>query len=134
MQGVTPTHLQTFTRDISIAQKMQMIANWYESSDVPDLTVAYFSEVDSGGHSSGRNGTLLRQALVDVDNGIKNLMRLLSYRLSYTDIVIVSDHGMSNVDPNNVVYIDDFNLDPERFTLVNNYAFVLLYPNTAKGL
>jgi predicted AlkP superfamily pyrophosphatase or phosphodiesterase len=71
----------------------------------------YFSLVDQQGHIHGPNSREVNKALHDADAGIGRLVAALKKRGMFetTDIVIVSDHGMSAL--HHTVYIDDFTKD-----------------------
>ncbi|EGG19590.1 type I phosphodiesterase/nucleotide pyrophosphatase family protein [Cavenderia fasciculata] len=67
--------------------------------DNPDLTMAYLSEVDTASHKFGVDSTETLQAIKDVDRAIGQFMENMtkSGLIDTTNLIILSDHGMTNV-------------------------------------
>lgn len=65
----------------------------------PDFIAAYFQRLDDLGHEFGPSSTQVLTALTESDQVIRNITQGLQERnlLKDTDIMIVSDHGMSDV-------------------------------------
>ncbi len=77
--------------------------------DRPHLVMAYFEEPDRSGHSYGPMNRLTRRAMEEVDR----LLSMLWTRIqmlpigSQVNLIITGDHGMTSVDPNCFVNIND---------------------------
>jgi len=70
----------------------------------------YYSDVDHAGHTFGPSSPQVDTAIARVDSMIGRLMdgiaaRGLSGRIN---LVVVSDHGMADVPPDHVVFLDDY--------------------------
>ena len=69
----------------------------------------YFSRVDSLGHGLGPDAPEVAQAVADLDAELGELLAGLEARglLGRMHILLVSDHGMSDIDPERYIYLDD---------------------------
>lgn len=77
--------------------------------DRPHLVMAYFEEPDRSGHDYGPMHRMTRRALEDLDLLLSNLwarIQLLPIA-DKVNLIITGDHGMTSVDPNRFVDIDD---------------------------
>lgn len=82
----------------------------------PDLILLYFDAVDTHGHQSGPASSQVNSAIAQVDSSLRSLIDGLR-RLSIADrtnIIVVSDHGMSEIVPERTVSIDHI-LAGERY-------------------
>ncbi|GIR14568.1 MAG: hypothetical protein CM15mP25_3230 [Gammaproteobacteria bacterium] len=91
-------------------ERVQQVVDWLSlpADQRPDLVTLYFSVVDSASHTYGPTAPATLSAIVEVDRQIAVLWQAIeSLNLREgTDInlMLVSDHGMSEVDPN--LFID----------------------------
>ena len=110
------------------------------TSDDPvyDLVLLYYYQPDFWGHLYGPNSANVKQIVEKIDEEIGLLMNMLKMNNldDSTDVIIVSDHGMTNVQPYNKngtttqIHIDsnifDFN-DVQYFIIDVNLVFIYLY-------
>jgi predicted AlkP superfamily pyrophosphatase or phosphodiesterase len=76
----------------------------------PGLVILYCHQTDSVAHHSGPDSPELATAVTQVDEAIGRLMEGI-HRLKLEDavnIVVVSDHGMTEVSTNRVIVLSDF--------------------------
>ena len=68
----------------------------------PDLLVVLFNETDSVAHKNGTDSVEIKETVEAVDDAIGSIIAALDEKgvLDNTNIVIASDHGMSNVNVN----------------------------------
>lgn len=80
-----------------------------EPSVRPNYVSLYIGEVDSTAHGNGPHAPETKAALAAADRQIGEIVRRLDARgmLDMVNIIIVSDHGMSDVGSKNVVYLDE---------------------------
>ena len=71
------------------------------------LSDIYHEEIDQYGHEYGPNSGQVLQAIRDIDEQINTLLDDIEKRglENDMDIVIVSDHGMTNVDALHIINI-----------------------------
>jgi predicted AlkP superfamily pyrophosphatase or phosphodiesterase len=76
----------------------------------PNFILIHLSPVDEAGHLYGPDSPQVNQAIRDVDSAIGRLVDGLAKRglADKTNLVIVSDHGMTATAPDRVILIDDF--------------------------
>jgi len=75
----------------------------------PHFITLYFDKVDTMGHLHGPDAAQLNTALAEVDTAIGALLDgIRAQQLQdSTNIVVVSDHGMTATDPSRQIYLDD---------------------------
>ena len=127
-----PTDYRAFDGRVPHRERVQQVVDWLSlpADQRPDLVTLYFSVVDSASHTYGPTAPATLSAIVEVDRQIAVLWRAIeSLNLQEgTDInlMLVSDHGMSEVDPN--LFIDTNTLPrPKGFKRVNGTTRVTYY-------
>lgn len=75
----------------------------------PGFLMLYFSDVDTAGHEHGPRSQAVREAVARVDGHLGRLLQGLARRgiEERVDVVVVSDHGMAETDPDRIVVLDD---------------------------
>ena len=127
-----PTDYRAFDGRVPHRERVQQVVDWLSlpADQRPDLVTLYFSVVDSTSHTYGPTAPATLSAIVEVDRQIAVLWQAIeSLNLREgTDInlMLVSDHGMSEVDPN--LFIDTNTLPrPKGFKRVNGTTRVTYY-------
>ena len=127
-----PTDYRAFDGRVPHRERVQQVVDWLSlpADQRPDLVTLYFSVVDSASHTYGPTAPATLSAIVEVDRQIAVLWQAIeSLNLREgTDInlMLVSDHGMSEVDPN--LFIDTNTLPrPKGFKRVNGTTRVTYY-------
>ncbi|XP_023217195.1 ectonucleotide pyrophosphatase/phosphodiesterase family member 5-like [Centruroides sculpturatus] len=110
-RGIMPDAYLTYNEKISFRDRIDTAIKWLVE-DKLDLVVAYFHEPDKAGHKYGAFSFGVEEAVREVDDTLGYLIdRLKEYDvLDNIDIIIVSDHGMTNV-----------TWDKEHLINLNNY-------------
>ena len=127
-----PTDYRAFDGRVPHRERVQQVVDWLSlpADQRPDLVTLYFSVVDSASHTYGPTAPATLAAIVEVDRQIAVLWQAiesLNIREG-TDInlMLVSDHGMSEVDSN--LFIDTNTLpQPKGFKRVNGSTRVTYY-------
>ena len=127
-----PTDYRAFDGRVPHRERVQQVVDWLSlpADQRPVLVTLYFSVVDSASHTYGPTAPATLSAIVEVDRQIAVLWQAIeSLNLREgTDInlMLVSDHGMSEVDPN--LFIDTNTLPrPKGFKRVNGTTRVTYY-------
>jgi predicted AlkP superfamily pyrophosphatase or phosphodiesterase len=106
-----PNYLQTWNPDLTPARQTEIVLGWLSlPADVrPSMILLHYDPVDNMGHAHGPDSPELNGALRDVDAALAKLVSGLKARKLYdsTNIVIVSDHGMTATSADRVIYLDD---------------------------
>ena len=88
----------------------------------PRFTTLYFDTVDTAGHKFGPDSPETQAAVKDVDRAIARLLDGLTRigQRDATNLVVVSDHGMTAIDSKRVIFLDD--LMPLSTVQVESYG------------
>lgn len=92
-----------------------------------DLGTLYFSFVDSRGHRHGPDSPEVVQAIERADQLMGYLIEQLEQAELFdtTNLIIVSDHGMSEVSSERIVVLDDL-IDPDKVEAVEYSPSLML--------
>ncbi len=92
-------------------ERVHKVLGWLDLPEAqrPGLVTLYFSVVDTAGHHFGPVSRETGAALAEVDQALGVLREGLEKRglLDSTNLIVVSDHGMTEISPERLVYIDD---------------------------
>jgi predicted AlkP superfamily pyrophosphatase or phosphodiesterase len=109
--GVRPEFWHSYDHAIQFSARVDTMLAWLDlpAPQRPRLVMGYFEEPDMQGHHHGPDAPETYQAVLRVDSALAQLVRGLQARKLYdsVDIVIVADHGMAQISPEQVVYLDD---------------------------
>ena len=116
IMGIRPSNYYVYSDDPSATSRMQRLLSWLDltGNDRPTFLASYFSIVDSAGHHYGPDTQGTIDEIVVVDDAIGYLLDGLESRgiLDEVNIVIVSDHGMTDTPESKIISIADYiNLD-----------------------
>jgi predicted AlkP superfamily pyrophosphatase or phosphodiesterase len=133
IRGVRPTEWRSFDDRIPSAERVRQVLDWLGLPEAqrPSLITLYLSEVDHAGHDFGPDSPQLLEAAHNLDEAIGQLVSGaealgLADRL---DIVAVSDHGMSPLSRDRIIFLDDY-VDLSTVTVVEWTPVVELIPRT----
>lgn len=115
IRGVRPTFFQKFNGKLKSESRVDGVLAWLDlpAEQRPRFYTLYFDIVDHAGHNFGPNSPETAAAAHEADAAIARLLAGLESRglRQKTNLVIVSDHGMSECGPDRVVFIEDL-MDP----------------------
>jgi predicted AlkP superfamily pyrophosphatase or phosphodiesterase len=126
-KGKRPTYLQDFDPSISSDDKSEMILAWLDLplSNRPSFVAAYYQQVDMAGHRFGPESIELFNALKILDNAVGRLVNGLKDR-DLVNLVIVSDHGMLQVERNATINYSEF-IDFALVKLIDHRPLLSIY-------
>ncbi len=119
--GVRPRYYFPFNGSVTPEQRIDQVLQWLASGqDRPDLVTLYFEQIDQAGHRYGPYHKAVTEVIADVDTMLGVLMRgIQSLKLTYhINIILVSDHGMGQLDRDRVIFLDDY-LALDQFQVLN---------------
>ncbi|MCB1628278.1 MAG: alkaline phosphatase family protein [Xanthomonadales bacterium] len=117
IDGVRPGYWQPYDDKMGYADRVDTIVAWLAGqaaeADPVALATLYFERVDKMGHEHGPESTEVRAAMAEADEAIGRLLQGLSDAklLDRVNIIVVADHGMAEVAPNQFVHVDQM-VDP----------------------
>ncbi|PHR60462.1 MAG: alkaline phosphatase family protein [Robiginitomaculum sp.] len=112
IKGVRPSHWSKYEHYKPHAERVENVLNWLamDAPERPRFITIYFSDVDSALHRYGPETPEEGNAIAKVDASITSLRAGIE-KLGLSDrvnLIIVSDHGITPIDPDFLVYLDDY--------------------------
>lgn len=111
IDGVRPTQWKTYDAKLSPDQCVDTGLAWLaQTNQRPSFMTLYFHEVDTESHHHGVDSPQVAQAVSQVDSAVGRLMDGL-HRLnldSLANVVIVSDHGMTDLSTNRIIALSQY--------------------------
>lgn len=110
--GVLPTYYREYEHKLPNDRRIAQVMEWLDLPPArrPSLVTLYFADVDDAGHYQGPDSPETEQAVRAVDEAFGLLIDGLAARglLAGATVVVVSDHGVTAVSPDRVIYLDDY--------------------------
>lgn len=127
--GVRPSDWWRYDAAVTNRQRVAGVVDWLRrpAATRPRLLTLYFDTVDTAGHRFAADSAELRDAIVEVDERIGDLVAALAALEQPANIVVVSDHGMSPADPAKVVDLAGF-VDPPSVLAIEMGMYAAIEP------
>jgi len=108
--------------------RIEQIIDWLKlpEPERPQFLTLYFSLIDDVGHNYGPDSEEMKDAVHKIDNDIGILMKKISVLNFPVNLIIVSDHGMSALDQDNPIYLEDF-FNPDELIVVHNESIIMFH-------
>ena len=107
IKGQQPTYWKKYNQKVSFESRIDSVISWYSKpvQSRPRLILLYFHEPDWTGHEYGPNSNETISQIENMDNVFGNLISKISKLSIYNNlnIIIVSDHGMTEVKPDRTI-------------------------------
>jgi predicted AlkP superfamily pyrophosphatase or phosphodiesterase len=111
IHGVRPSYWQLFDSSVQPNARVDQVLAWLDLApdQRPSFVSLYFEQADVAGHDYGPDSMQLNAALVTVDAALGRLVEGLRRRGMFddTNLIVVSDHGMSGTSAERVVLLDE---------------------------
>jgi predicted AlkP superfamily pyrophosphatase or phosphodiesterase len=116
------------------AARVEQVLEWLmlPDSERPSLVTLYFDEVDTAAHDFGIDSPAMAAATAHLDAALGQLVDGIA-RIGIADqttLVVVSDHGMTQLSPDRVILLDD-DIDVESVDILESVGFVALEPKNS---
>ena len=112
IHGTRPSYYGVYDGNISREDRVKKILEWIDlpKQSRPVFMTLYFSDVDSWGHAMGPDPTEMNSIIEQIDESIGLLVSGLEKReiLDSVNIIITSDHGMSQLSRDRVIFLADY--------------------------
>ena len=122
IQGARPARWHSYDHAIPFSARIDTLFAWLDlpAGERPRLLMGYFEEPDTQGHIHGPDAPETRAVVLRVDSALAQLVSGLKSRGLYdsVDIVVVADHGMTEISPERRIYLDDA-VDSANVNVVN---------------
>ncbi len=131
--GVKPTHYISYNSRVPHSARTDQVASWLTDDDPVDFASLYFASPDGAGHEHGAGAPEVVEALEAVDHQIGRLISQLENRGVWPDIniLVVSDHGMTDLDEEKVIFLDDI-IDLSDVDVVEWSPVAMINPKPGK--
>ncbi len=110
--GVRPDYWVAFDERVPNRRRVQQVLAWLDLplAERPSLLTLYFGDVDTAGHRFGPDSPQVAAAIRALDEALGELLTGLEARglLAQMHLLITSDHGMAALDPERVIYLEDY--------------------------
>ena len=126
--GMTPDYYFHYSKQGDYQDRIDQIIQWLSlpKAQRPRFVASYFSLVDSMGHEYGPDAVQTRDAVKQLDALMGQLKTRLSKLEQEVNLVIVSDHGMAQVEPEQSIVVSSLPKD-DNFMVVNTGPRLLIY-------
>jgi predicted AlkP superfamily pyrophosphatase or phosphodiesterase len=112
VKGVQPTYWYRHEQSVPGNERVDQVLAWLDlpAEERPSLITLYFSDVDTAGHLFGPTSDRAAAAISEADAHIGRLLTGLSLRgiRDSVNLIVVSDHGMAEVQADSAVYLEDY--------------------------
>lgn len=133
--GQQPTHWRRFDATVPFEARVDQALEWLDlpGDDAVRLVAMYFGEPNDSGHRHGPLADETVAAVGRVDDALGRLLDGLQERgrLETTDIVVVSDHGMAQMDIERVILLDDL-VELREHEVFDQGAILQLFPDEGR--
>lgn len=110
--GKRPTFWKEYDGKTPNETRVDQILSWLDlpKNERPTIFTLYFSDTDDAGHKFSPDSDKLKKAVEKVDGDLERLVDGLKKRKinKKINLIIVSDHGMATVKPENSVILDNY--------------------------
>ncbi|PCI61011.1 MAG: hypothetical protein COB35_07500 [Gammaproteobacteria bacterium] len=137
VQGILPTYYFSYNKQTPNIDRVNQIIDWLKlpSDKKPQFIAGYFSIVDTAGHRYGRNSPELAQAIREIDDLIGVLLAKLKSELNnQVNLIIVSDHGMVQLNENSNIKWQQIIDNVKDVRVVNGQTQLLIYSKNKQVL
>lgn len=136
-QQYPPTYNRPYNKNTPNLARIDQIIDWLKMPEDkrPQLIISYFSLVDTAGHHFGRGSPQLKAAISEADNLIGILLTRLAKEISLpVDFILVSDHGMVQLNERSVISWQQYIPKNKKLKVVNGQTQLLIYGKDKKAL
>jgi len=110
--GKTPSIYKNYDSAVPFTARIDSVISWFglPEDKRPELALLYFNEPDHTGHMFGPESVEISDMVLQSDFILGYLLEQIN-TLSIKDklnLIVVSDHGMSTVSQDKLIFLDDF--------------------------
>ncbi len=110
--GVRPTEYAPYDDGFPNAERVKKVLSWLALPEAqrPSFITLYFSDADNAEHETGPGSPESLAAVASLDATLGDLVAGIEQLglTARTDVMVVSDHGMSQLSPDRRIYLDDY--------------------------
>ncbi|GLX80392.1 alkaline phosphatase family protein [Thalassotalea insulae] len=132
-----PSYLVPYKDNTSSEKGMAQIFQWLSlaKDQRPAVIMSYFSAIDNIGHRHGVNSIELANAIKTFDDQLGQLITQIKQQTQLTpNIILLSDHGMVDIDKNSTIYWPKLVKRFDRLNVVNGQTQLYIYEKNKQRL
>lgn len=115
IKGISPSIYKYYNGEVPFKSRIDSVVSWFEldENERPQLILLYFSEPDYTGHKFGIDKNKLSISISKMDSLLGYLYSELKKTniFNQLNIIITSDHGMTDVSKDRLIILDDYITD-----------------------
>ena len=107
--GRYPNYWEVYNHGAPHEDRIDKVISWLKlpPQQRPHFVTLYFHDVDSAGHHYGPNSKEVGEAITKVDQSLASLINQVNQLNLPINIIITSDHGMTEVNRDNSILLDN---------------------------
>ncbi|WP_286232445.1 alkaline phosphatase family protein [Thalassotalea sediminis] len=138
VDGVLPTYVKPYKHDTENKKRLDQLISWLQlpKGERPQLLISYISMLDEIGHKYGTHSEKTKHTILKIDALIETFVSDIKRKTKLTpNIILVSDHGMINIDQGKKLLQSDLIGEghPE-IKVVNGQTQLFVYSDNATAL
>jgi alkaline phosphatase D len=119
VEGVRPSYWKPYDKTVPYDTRVRQTLDWLDlpADQRPALIALYFDAIDSASHAHGVGSPEERDAVAEIDATVGAILDGVAARglKDKVNIIVVGDHGMTDLSPKRVIYLDDY-FDIDKLT------------------
>lgn len=135
IEGVRPAYWKPYDGDFTSKERISQAISWLKlpENERPMFITLYFSDTDGAGHRFGPDSPQVVEAITRVDSAVAILVDSLNSNqlTNKLNLIITSDHGMTDISPDRVVFLDDY-IDLSQVRVVDWSPIAAIQPEPEK--
>lgn len=133
IQSVLPTYYYKYSEKSGIESRIEEVRAWLKLPDEqrPHFITFYMPEVDHAGHKYGPDAVETFEAVQQVDRAVEKLYQLIRESSMPINLVVVSDHGMLELNQEKLLKLP-FEVNDKEVVVASNGTFVSLFVKDPK--
>jgi len=137
--GELPTYYYRYEQEMPNVKRIDQVMDWLKlpKKERPQFISLYFSLVDTEGHNTGPNSEALKKTVIQADSLLGYLMQGIKKTKLPVNVILVSDHGMYELEQKEETYITlskFINLADTTVRVINGGTQAHLYTNNVDSL
>ncbi|MDR2222597.1 MAG: ectonucleotide pyrophosphatase/phosphodiesterase [Flavobacteriaceae bacterium] len=135
IQKTLPSYYYAYSEKTSIEQRIKEVEEWLALPERirPHFITFYLPEVDHAGHSFGPDAPQTKEAVQFVDSALRDLVTNVRKTKLDVNFIIVSDHGMLELDKKTLLEIP-VKIDEKEVSVASNGTYVSLFVKDKKNI
>ena len=130
-----PTYTRDYDQSVPFTNRIDTVLYWLKMpyKERPHFITVYFHETDSYGHEYGPDSPEINISIARHDSLIGRLYNGLA-KINMSDsvnVILVSDHGMTNIYPDKTIEIDKI-LPEDNYRHINDGPFFMIEPEKSQ--